>query len=266
MNKVKYLNLDSIKEEILLELTNKFNDTTYYETEKINITLDLKERMKNQMTENQIEAPNIYITTNTLAKVRHVVDANKGEVAWHCLIEQHPNNVYIIADILIFPQEVTAATADGIDGEYEMWLATLPDEQFEHNRGHGHSHVNMGVTPSCVDESYYRGLMTQVEDFYITFITNKAGLVHLRFYDKINNLLWTNLTWNVCTETGLSLNDWYEEASLNIKELKPKVILPLAPHNNYKSKRDKHTKNNNYDYDFFTGADEYYSKKNRRGL
>lgn len=214
MNK-SFIDLTCMKDELLEMLKNEFLTKDHFNSDTIDVKLNLKDIIKQKMETNNVVEPTIYITVNAFQKMRHLVEQNTGEVAWHGLIEQ-ANGVYIITDILVFPQVVTAATVVGIDNTYEMWIATQPDEIFDRLRMHGHSHVNFGVTPSGTDENYYNNLMTHVQDFYITLITNKKDEYHIRFYDKVNNIQYSNIELNICFEDGTLLDTWYDSVKGNI--------------------------------------------------
>jgi len=213
----RFIDITPMREDLLKALTEKFLQTDHYNSDTINVSLSLKDSVEELIKQKNLAEPKIYILDTAWLKIQKLVAELNSEVAWHCLVEQHPDNKYLIYDVLVFPQEVTGATVVGVDGDYEMWLATLPDEQFEHCRCHMHSHVNMGVTPSGTDENYYANLMTQVQDYYITMIINKSHTYYLRFYDKINNILYDNIEFTICTETGTTYNDWYESVKDQIK-------------------------------------------------
>ena len=105
--------------------------------------------------------------------------------------------------------------------EFEMSLTT---EQDNTKRFHGHSHVNMGVTPSGVDESFYQDILTQVNDYFIICITNKSNQYTVRFYDVQNNILYTDLKLEILNDDGTTLEHWYEEAKKCLTE--PVTITP----------------------------------------
>lgn len=214
----RFIDNQAQRYKILELLQQEYLSKDYY-SEKIEVKLDLSDLVEEQIVAEHIVEPVIYITVNAYQKIQELVHQASGEVSWHCLVEPMVNtNIYLIYDVLVFPQIVTGTTTNGVDGDYEMWLANLPDEQFEHCRCHMHSHVNMGVTPSCVDENYYSNLMTHVTDYYITMVINKKNDYHLRFYDKANNILYLDKELIVCFEDGGTLLSWYDSVSDNLKE------------------------------------------------
>lgn len=246
-----FIDISPMKKTLLAQLQQTFLATEHYNSDVINISLSLKDVVEKEVNEKKLTEPTIYILDSAWLKIQMLVKENSGEVAWHCLVEKHTDNRYLIYDVLVFPQEVTGTTADGVDGDYEMWVATLPDEQFDYMRCHMHSHVNMGVTPSGVDENYYSKLMTQVSDYYITMIINKAGNYHLRFYDKENNIMWSELEFIICNKDGRTYDDWYESVKEKIKD-RPVVTRPLT------GSSYQHTL---YDYDRDWGYSSSYKKK-----
>ena len=253
MTTKRFINTNNMRDEMLALLQKEFLTKQFF-GDKIEIKLDIKDIVDKCMTENNITEPIIYITVSAYQKIMTLVKKYTSEVAWHCLIN-HPEgtNTYLIYDVLVFPQEVTGATANGIDNEYEMWLATLPDEQFNRCRCHMHSHVNMNVTPSGVDENYYNNLMTQVTDYYITMIINKREEFHLRFYDVTNNILYIDKDLIVCFDNGITVDNWFNSVKDNVKEKTFKSYIPTKDNKNKKDDDDPY----NYQYTL----DEFYKKK-----
>lgn len=218
MLKKRFINTTQEMQDAILELLKqKFLEKQFYSTTAdVSVSVNIDELVQKEIEAKHIETPELYILDTAYLKVRKLVDECTGEVGWHCLVEKHDNK-YIIFDVLVFPQYVTAATVSGVDGDYETWLATLPDEQFDYLRCHMHSHVNMMTTPSGTDENYYSNLMTQVQDYYITVITNKRNENYIRFYDVANNIVFTDLDITICKEDGSTYNEWYETVKDNIK-------------------------------------------------
>lgn len=126
-------------------------------------------------------------------KQQALVREFNDEVAWHGIAKRgEGEDDYIIEDILVYPQEVTGATVTTDQEKYQNWLYQQEDEVFNNIRMQGHSHVNMGVTPSGVDESLYEGILEQLEDdmFYIFLIWNKRGDKTIKIYDFGKNILF----------------------------------------------------------------------------
>lgn len=129
-------------------------------------------------------------------KMTELVRVSDKEIAWHGLAyrvdEEIREDSYIIEDIICHPQEVTGVTVTTEQAEYEKWLMELDDDTFNNMRMQGHSHVNMGVTPSGTDLALYSEYLSRLgdDDFYIFLIANKKGDIMVKVYDKQKNVFF----------------------------------------------------------------------------
>lgn len=123
-------------------------------------------------------------------KMHYLIECCSKEVGWHGLVERVEEG-FLIEDIIVFPQEVTSSTVVSDDEKYTKWLLELENDVYNKVRFHGHSHVNMGTTPSLVDTTYQETLLSQfTEGFYIFGIFNKKGDYWLNIYDFDKNILY----------------------------------------------------------------------------
>ena len=133
-------------------------------------------------------------TEKAWQKMQTLIREFDKEVAWHGVAKRDENeeNGFIISDILVYPQEVTGATVNTDQAKYEMWLMSHDDEVFNNIRMQGHSHVNMGTSPSSVDLEHQRKIIEQLDDsmFYIFVIWNKRNEKTIKIYDFANNTLY----------------------------------------------------------------------------
>ncbi len=139
------------------------------------------------------------------------------EVAWHGIAyrgQDESKHEYYITDILVYPQEVTGATVNTDQEKYQTWLYGLEDEQFNNMRMQGHSHVNMGVTPSSVDLTHQAKILEQLEDdmFYIFMIYNKSLQRTVKIYDMKKNILFEDSDVAVEVEGDSSLTEFEKSA------------------------------------------------------
>lgn len=128
-------------------------------------------------------------------KMQALIRACDKEVGWHGIAKRGDDpakDEYIIEDILVYPQEVTGATVTPDQVQYQMWLMSHDDEVFNNIRMQGHSHVNMGTTPSTVDNTFYDEILRQLDNtmFYIFMIWNKRGEKTIKIYDMEKNVLF----------------------------------------------------------------------------
>lgn len=137
----------------------------------------------------------VYFTEMAWLKMQTLIREFDKEVAWHGVAyrgEEESKDEYYITDILVYPQEVTGATVNTDQEKYEMWLMNHDDDVFNNIRMQGHSHVNMGTSPSGVDTTHQEKILAQLDDdmFYIFMIWNKRGEKTIRIYDLAKNILF----------------------------------------------------------------------------
>lgn len=147
----------------------------------------------------------VRITHQAYRKIIALVTEFSDEVAWHGTVTRSSENEFIIDDILVYPQVVTGCTVNTDQVEYSKWLYSVDDEVFNKIRMQGHSHVNMGVSPSGIDDNHRQQILEQLEPdmFYIFMIWNKSLAIHTLIYDMQRNVLYENKD----VEIKLTVND-----------------------------------------------------------
>lgn len=215
------INLEPVREQVRAKLLEKYDSTIYMNTSSVDIKVDVKEILEQYIEEKHLEEPKVYITTEAYVKLRKLVDDTTTEIGWYGTVTKMPGleSVFVIDDIIVYPQVVTGATCVQDDDRVFEFELSLSTDQVNRKRFHGHSHVNMGVTPSGVDEQFYQDILTQVDDYFIIMITNKSGNYYTRFYDMHNNILYTSIPVQVMLDDGIALEHWYDDATQdNLKE------------------------------------------------
>ena len=163
----------------------------------------------------------VYCLPTAWCKITTLVQKTDSEIAWHMLINKVSKTQYIITDVLVYPQTATGSTVNTDDTKYALWVNNIPDKEFEMLRGQGHSHVNMGVTPSSVDAKYYSDLLQTVsKGFYIFMIINKKGDIHLQLIDIDANIVYetADIAFEIATKDWYQ-NKWYTEVMKNISQI-----------------------------------------------
>ena len=226
--KKQLININPVKDKVKRKLLEKYDETTFMNTNRIELKIDIEDILNEHIEELNLVEPTIYIVPEAYLKMRMLVDKTDTEIAWYGIVENHPGlpNTYVITDILVYPQKVTGATVEQDESrmfEFEMSLTT---EQVNHKRFQGHSHVNMGTTPSSVDENFYQDLLSQVTDYFIITVTNKRNEYTTRFYDVANNILYTEVPIQLINESGFNLLDWYDEQ-------KEQLTKPVTSYSKY---------------------------------
>jgi len=148
----------------------------------------------------------VYFTPEAWAKMLMLVNGFDKEVAWHGVAhrlgemegEEPPAGTdcgYVITDILVYPQQVSAAAVEMDTEQYATWLMeNAEDERFDHIRMQGHSHVRMSPTASPVDLNHQEEILNMLgdDDFYIFMIWNKMLDRTSKIYDMKENTLFEN--------------------------------------------------------------------------
>lgn len=165
---------------------------------------------------------NLYISPIAYTKMFALVNDFTTEVEWHGLIQRIDESEFELYDILVFPHEVGSATVTSNQEEYEKWLDTIDDTTFNNMKFHGHSHVNMGVTPSGVDESYRESIVSQLPNdstkdvFYAFMIVNKKHEIQATIYDVTENAVYDTRNKDLVVDTmfgdGVMLSDFVAAA------------------------------------------------------
>ena len=134
----------------------------------------------------------VWLTQEAYRKILALVLGFNSEVGWHGIASRSGDNEFTIEDIIVYPQEVTGSTVNTDQELYTDWLYSLDDETFNKVRMQGHSHVNMGVSPSGVDNTHRQQIIEQLDSgmFYIFMIWNKSLSIHTLIYDMQHNVLY----------------------------------------------------------------------------
>ena len=231
--KKRLINIEPVRDAVRDKLIEKYNSTTYINTEDINIKLDIKDLLEEYINSRSLTPPTIYISANAYVKMRMLVDQMSTEVGWYGTVTKCPGlqETYVIEDILVYPQKVTGATCEQDETKMFDFEMSLTTEQVNSKRFQGHSHVNMGVTPSGVDEQFYQDLLTQVNDYFIICITNKKNDYTVRFYDVENNILYTDLELKVLLDDGTDTNNWFTLVKDQVANKSIVTVDPNKPGN-----------------------------------
>lgn len=128
------------------------------------------------------------------SKMMALVDQFNTEIAWHGFVRRNGGDRFIIEDIAVYPQTVTGATVNTDQEAYDRWLMTIDGDAFNSMKFQGHSHVNMGTSPSSTDLQHQAKIISQLggEGFYIFMIVNKMRQCTMKVYDADNNTLFEN--------------------------------------------------------------------------
>ena len=164
--------------------------------------------------------PTITVTAEAYLKMLELVNQSPVECSWHGLVKKYGNS-YLVYDVLVFPQINSATSTTTDEKEFAEWQTKLiMDVEFpiEDLRLHGHSHVNMNVFSSGIDDKYQEDLLTKVDDgdYYIFFIMNKKMEMCVFLYDFEQQVMFDKN--DIKLEIGAPSGDIREWAKTQLKE------------------------------------------------
>lgn len=173
-----------------------------------------------------VKKPTIQVTAEAYIKMLELVNQSSVECSWHGLVRRDPTtNTYYVYDVLVFPQinSATSTTTDEKEfAEWQMKLIMNVDFPIEDLRLHGHSHVNMNVFSSGVDDKYQKDLITKVDngDYYIFFIMNKKMEICIFLYDFDQQIMFekSDIDFQIVNANCENLKEWAK------KELKENAV------------------------------------------
>ena len=172
----------------------------------------------------------LWLSPLAYRKMVALVTACPDEVAWHGSVIRQAKNEFIIEDIFVYPQEVTGSTVNTDQERYTQWLYEFDDDAFRKMRLQGHSHVNMGVSPSGVDSGHREKILDQLDAdmFYIFMIWNKALKSHTLIYDMENNILYEDGDITVKIVGDEDMDTFLADAEEKVQQRKAPVIKVKA--------------------------------------
>ena len=167
----------------------------------------------------------VKVTPLALEKMNNYIQLCPKEIGWLGIVSEHPTE-YVIEDVILFKQEVTATTTE-ID---ENSLAEIVNDILINDpvngvaianslRMWGHSHVNMEVNPSGQDDSQMNVFNTGGMDYFIRAIGNKAGKLRFDIYHYNKGIAFMDVEWGIFNPINTSLRSEIKtEIEAKVKE------------------------------------------------
>ena len=152
-------------------------------------------------------------------KMRQLVLQSGDEIAWHGFVKRDGMN-FTLYDVIMYPQYNSAATTKSDEEEYSKWILRQYEfENFCDMKMHGHSHVNMGCTPSGTDMQFRENILKNLkkDSFYIFMIMNKQGSFTIEIYDYVTGMIYDTSDITVYTDDPETTRKAQEWASTAIK-------------------------------------------------
>jgi hypothetical protein len=238
----------SISPENIAALVAEFKASlTNLKTNQEKIVFEKKFSELTKVNESEIKKPIIYFSMEAWIKMVQLVKKCDKEIAWQATVEKRKYKdkedsddfYYFIKQVYVYPQKVTGTFVDVDEAKYAEWSMQLDDEIYNSLRFQGHSHVNMGTSPSTTDLNTYQNFLDQLSkgDFYIFFILNKRLEFTLMLYDYAQDIIFETKDCfiDVLTSQG-SLARWTEE---NMKQVTEKATTYYGSHWDFEEQSNK---------------------------
>lgn len=148
----------------------------------------------------------VVFSDKAMAKMMGLVMMCGKEVAWHGSTRRLGTGRYIVDDIYLYPQDVSAASVNVTDERYGNWCVEEimnNIERAEARHFHAHSHVNMATFPSAVDRDYQDDTIEMLADdgYYIFMIVNKGLNCWFKIVDRIDGVYYETCGHNITINT-----------------------------------------------------------------
>lgn len=229
---------DKDKQEILEDFKKQLEKEALY-----NGTLSFQ-RSWNYKTETKDPAIILY-TPEAWVKTVMLLKEFDSEVAWHGLVHRgEEDGVFIVYDVIVYPQEVTGTTVNTDQEEYTKFLIDLSEEDANAMHIQCHSHVNMSTSPSGVDTEHQSKIVKSIKNgFYIFQIWNKKLESTSFIYDMDNNVMYENkdiIIDVIDKDYGIS-SEFVADAKKIVKK-KTSYAVSKLPSQNSETKQKKERK------------------------
>lgn len=200
--------------------------------------------------------PKILITKSAYDTMFYIVEGSAEEVGWLGTVERAGMS-FLISEVFLFEQEVhsTQTKLDPEDiGKFftNLLMQEGGIEKSNEIRFWGHSHVNMGVTPSGSYGPGSYGDLSQMHKFgeaaeyFIMGIANKNGEIRFEIFFYDLGVKIEDVEWSLYEPENESLKDRIKAELTQKVHSAPPVIIPS--------------------YDFGFGNNNYHSKKNKKSF
>lgn len=149
--------------------------------------------------------PRVGITTEALTKMFVYTDQCSDEIGWLGTVQHLGGRNYVIEDVFLFEQRVhgttTEITPEGLSKFAEEMLTQEGGlDLWNSMKMWGHSHVNMGITPSGQDDKQMEEFKEIGHDFMIRLICNKKGDMKLDFYHYDLGITYLDIPWEILAD------------------------------------------------------------------
>ena len=172
--------------------------------------------------------PLVNITQEAFDKMMMLVSSCSFEIGWFAVVD-HIENELVVSDVIIIPKQEVSGVTVNISAEdvgdmfsemMKLYGKDTATQMLNKIRLYGHSHVNMGVSPSGTDTNqmleYAKDFDPGDNPYFIMIILNKRKEVHISLLDMALGIKHIDAPY-VIGEENNELRDWA------VKEITEKV-------------------------------------------
>jgi len=173
------------------------------------------------MNTNIVFAPKIIIDQKAKEWMKAIVDLHETEVGFYALSTMRDDNTFFISDVY-YPKHNIAnlGHCEIADSGQSDFMRLLISQGREDDVGKikvwGHSHVDMGISPSKDDHDQAMESARDNKDYFIRLITNKKHQIGVSFYDYKKNLIYDEVDWEIEVSNAESIYETKVNQIINI--------------------------------------------------
>ncbi len=178
--------------------------------------------------------PHVLVSREAYEDMFEIVSQSDKEVGWLGTVRKLGRD-FLVEEIFLFEQEVHATTCEitpeGLAKVAQELIYSRPDGMDVCNRlcFWGHSHVNMGTSPSGQDEVQLKELASNAEEVFIRAILNKAGRIEITLALVSLGVVIKDAEWELHdpADDEARRSRWQKEISAKVREVKPFQATPF---------------------------------------
>lgn len=168
--------------------------------------------------------PRVLVSREAYEDMFLLVEEVDKEVGWLGAVRRIGRD-FLIEEVFLFDQEVHATTCeitpDGLAEMAQELISSRPDGMDICNRlwFWGHSHVNMGTSPSGQDETQLRELASNAGEVFIRGILNKSGRMEFTIALVSLGVMIRDTAWELYEPADEARRQrWQREIAAKVRE------------------------------------------------
>jgi proteasome lid subunit RPN8/RPN11 len=169
----------------------------------------------------KVYAPSVVFDQRAYEWIRAIVDQHDSEVGFYAFVDRRDDNSFFIRDVY-YPKHdlVSGATCEiSPEGQTDLMVSLVEkdrEDDIVNLKVWGHSHVNMGVTPSGQDHNQAVDMAKSNGDYIVRLIVNKRREIGISIYDYANNLIFDEVKHTIAQSNDERISSARIEMILNV--------------------------------------------------